>query len=65
MLLAEVDVMQAIQHSHMVTADIWEADRVYVFDYCYYAWWLAHVRTTGGDFQDSPGVHLVKVLLHK
>ena len=45
----------------MVTENIWDADVVFVYDYCYVAWWLAHIHSTGGAVRDSPGTHLIKV----
>lgn len=53
--------LQALQRSNLLTDDIWAADMVLVYDYCYYTWWLGHVQSTGGQSRDSPGSSLVKV----
>ena len=34
---------------------------IFVYDYCYYIWWLAHVHSLGRDRRDTPGDYLIKV----
>lgn len=53
---------QAIAGSQYVTTDIDAADIVYVYDYCYYTWWLAFVHSNGRVQREdaTPGDHLLK-----
>ena len=53
---------QAITGSQYVTTDIDAADTVYVYDYCYYTWWLAFVHSNGRVQRNdaTPGDHLLK-----
>lgn len=53
---------QAIAGSQYATTDIDAADIVYVYDYCYYTWWLAFVHSNGRVQRDdaTPGDHLLK-----
>ena len=53
---------QAISGSQYVTTDIDAADIVYVYDYCYYTWWLAFVHSNGRVQREdaTPGDHLLK-----
>lgn len=53
---------QAIRGSPYVTTDLDAADIVYVYDYCYYTWWLSFVHSNGRVQRDdpSPGDHLLK-----
>lgn len=52
---------QAIQNSKCLSDDIDTASVIYVYDYCYYVWWLAHVHSLGRDRRDTPGDYLIKV----
>ena len=55
-------VTHAIKSSKYFTEDGEAADIVYVFDYCYYTWWLAHVHTKGREAAEhEPGDVLVKL----
>ena len=58
-------ISQAIKNSGCETDDIESADLVYVYDYCYYTWWLAHAHSMGRDKRDTPGDHLIKVINHE
>ena len=53
---------QAIAGSQYATTDIDAADIVYVYDYCYYTWWLGFVHSNGRVQRDdaTPGDHLLK-----
>ena len=53
---------QAISGSQYVTTDIDAADIVYVYDYCYYTWWLAFVHSNGRVQREdaTPGDYLLK-----
>ena len=53
---------QAISGSQYATTDIDAADMVYVYDYCYYTWWLAFVHSNGRVQREdaTPGDHLLK-----
>ena len=53
---------QAIAGSQYATTDIDAADIVYVYDYCYYTWWLAFVHSNGRVQREdaTPGDHLLK-----
>ncbi|BDA47957.1 probable xyloglucan galactosyltransferase GT14 at C-terminar half [Coccomyxa sp. Obi] len=53
---------QAIRGSQYVTTDLDAADIVYVYDYCYYTWWLSFVHSNGRVQRDdpTPGDHLLK-----
>ena len=53
--------MQAIKSSDCYTDDIEQAQAVYVYDYCYYIWWLATLHSRGGDMKGSPGDYLIRV----
>lgn len=54
--------MQAIRDSDCYTDDIELAQAVYVYDYCYYIWWVATLHSRGGEsMTTSPGDHLLKV----
>lgn len=55
-------VAQALRASPYATQDIDAADVVYVFDYCYYTWWLAFVHSNGRVTREeaTPGDHLLK-----
>ena len=53
--------MQAIKSSDCYTDDIEQAQAVYVYDYCYYIWWLATLHSRGGDMKESPGDYLIRV----
>ena len=56
--------MQAIRDSDCYTEDIEQAQAVYVYDYCYYIWWLATLHSRGGaSMTTSPGDYLVKASL--
>ena len=56
------NAVQAIKNSDCYVDDISEANVVYVYDYCYYIWWLAHIHSAlGKKVQDTPGDHLIKV----
>ena len=57
-------VVQAIQRSNCQTDDMESADLVYVYDYCYYTWWLAHAHSMGRELNETPGDHLIKVSSH-
>ncbi len=53
---------QAIRGSPYVTTDLDAADIVYVYDYCYYTWWLSFVHSNGRVQREdaTPGDHLLK-----
>lgn len=53
---------QAIRSSPYVTADLDAADIVYVYDYCYYTWWLSFVHSNGRVQREdaTPGDYLLK-----
>jgi len=53
---------QAINSSPYATKDMDAADYVYVYDYCYYTWWLGFVHSNGRVLRDdiTPGDHLLK-----
>ena len=53
---------QAIRSSPYVTTDLDAADIVYVYDYCYYTWWLSFVHSNGRVQREdaTPGDHLLK-----
>ena len=53
--------VQAIEQSSCVTDDIDTASVVYVYDYCYYVWWLAHVHSRGREHMRTPGDFMMKV----
>ena len=53
--------VQAIKSSDCYTDDIEQAQAVYVYDYCYYIWWLATLHSRGGDMKESPGDYLIRV----
>lgn len=38
-----------------------QADLVFVYDYCYYIWWLGSVHSLGGQVEAEAGEYLVKV----
>ena len=59
------DVLQAIKASSCYVDDISKANVVYVYDYCYYIWWLAHIHSAVGKKVEgeTPGDHLIKVRL--
>lgn len=52
--------VQAIQSSNCLTDDLESASVIFVYDYCYYIWWLAHVHSLGRERRDTPGDYLVK-----
>lgn len=52
--------VQAIQNSDCETEDIESADLIFVYDYCYYTWWLAHVHSLGRENRDTPGDYLIQ-----
>ena len=60
-------VLQAIRSSDCYSSDMQTADLIYVYDYCYYIWWLATVHSRGdvgeriGDEEDTPGDYLMEV----
>ena len=53
---------QAIQGSPYHTTDLDAADTVFVYDYCYYIWWLAFVHSTGRVTREeaTPGDMLLR-----
>jgi hypothetical protein len=55
-------LVQAIRGSPYVTTDIEAADIVYVYDYCYYIWWLAFVHSNGRVTREeaTPGDMLLR-----
>ncbi len=54
--------LQAIKASSCYVDDISKANVVYVYDYCYYIWWLAHIHSALGEkVVDTPGDYLIKV----
>ena len=53
--------VQALKSSECYTDDIEKAQAVYVYDYCYYIWWLATLHSRGGEMTTSPGDHLIQV----
>jgi hypothetical protein len=57
--------VQAIKASSCYVDDISKANVVFVYDYCYYIWWLAHIHSAlGGKVAVTPGDHLIKVRLY-
>ena len=54
--------MQAIKASDCYTEDIEQAQAVYVYDYCYYIWWVATLHSRGAaSMTNSPGDYLIRV----
>ena len=54
--------MQAIRDSDCYVDDISKANVIFVYDYCYYIWWLAHIHSAlGKKVDDTPGDYLIKV----
>ena len=55
--------MQAIKASSCYVDDISKANVVFVYDYCYYVWWRAHIHSALGKKVEgeTPGDHLIKV----
>lgn len=61
--------LQAIQDSSCHTNDIDAAQIIYVYDYCYYMWWLSALRVLQDELipsdhparQIDPGEYLIKV----
>lgn len=54
--------VQAIKASSCYVDDISRANVVFVYDYCYYVWWLAHIHSALGEkVADTPGDYLIKV----
>lgn len=54
--------LQAIKNSECYVDDMAKANIIYVYDYCYYIWWLATVHSAlGVEVFETPGDYLVKV----
>jgi hypothetical protein len=54
--------VQAIKASSCYVDDITKATAVFVYDYCYYIWWLAHIHSAlGKKVVDTPGDYLIEV----
>lgn len=54
--------LQAIRDSDCYVDDISKANVIFVYDYCYYIWWLAHIHSAlGKKVHDTPGDYLIKV----
>ena len=53
---------QAIRGSTYYTTDLDAADIVFVYDYCYYIWWLAFVHSNGRVTREeaTPGDMLLR-----
>jgi len=41
--------LQAIRASSCYVDDISKANVVFLYDYCYYIWWLAHIHSALGE----------------
>ena len=55
--------LQAIRDSDCYVDDISKANVIFVYDYCYYIWWLAHIHSAlGKKVHDTPGDYLIKVV---
>ena len=68
-------IVQAIKNSNCSAASMDEAHLVYVYDHCYYIWWLATQHSLRGDanipaddpmrLAPMPGEYLLKVSVIK
>ena len=54
--------MQAIEASSCHTTSLEKATAIYVYDYCYYIWWVASTHSLGWKEKGpTPGDYLMKV----